>query len=45
MRIAGQHRIGFEVLSIDSVRPARASIGLPMEARELLLQLSLRLQF
>lgn len=45
LRVAGQHRVALELLRIDSERPARASIGLPIEAKEFLLQLSLRLQF
>ena len=45
MRIAGRHRVAVELLRIDSIRPARASIGLPVVADELMLQLSLRIQF
>ncbi len=45
LSVAGQHRIGAEVLRISSERAARESIGEAAAATEWLLQLNLRLQF
>jgi hypothetical protein len=45
LRIGERHRAAIEVLSVESTRPARASLGLPERDRETLLQASLRLRF
>ena len=45
VRVADRHRVGVELMRIDSDRPSRASIGLPVRATEWIFQLSLRLQF
>jgi hypothetical protein len=43
LRTGEKHRVALEALRLDSTRPNRSSLGLPPRAKELLVQLSLRL--
>jgi hypothetical protein len=45
VRTWDRQRFAFEALLVDSDRPGRAAIGLPIEAKEWLFQLSYRLEF
>lgn len=43
LRTGERHRLALEAMRLDSTRANRAVLGLPTRARELLVQLSVRL--
>jgi hypothetical protein len=45
VRVGERHQAALEALSVESTRPARASLGLAAHVRETLVQASLRLRF
>jgi hypothetical protein len=45
VRVGERHRVGVEVVHVESTRPVRAALGLSPRQRETLVQASLRLRF